>query len=154
MHANRLAVASVTALLALGGCGDDDEDSSGSTGEGASTEAPSSGGYGSGGGGSEASKSAGGKLKLTADPDGGLSFDKTTLETKSGEVSIVMDNPDSAGIPHAVGVEGNGVDEEGETAEPGGTSEVSATLKPGTYTFYCPVPGHEEGGMKGTLTVR
>jgi hypothetical protein len=25
---------------------------------------------------------------------------------------------------------------------------------PGTYTFHCPVPGHEAAGMKGTLTVR
>jgi uncharacterized cupredoxin-like copper-binding protein len=27
-------------------------------------------------------------------------------------------------------------------------------LKPGTYEFYCPVPGHEQAGMKGTLTVQ
>ena len=36
----------------------------------------------------------------------------------------------------------------------GGTSKVSVNLKPGTYTFYCSVPGHEAGGMKGTLTVK
>jgi uncharacterized cupredoxin-like copper-binding protein len=27
-------------------------------------------------------------------------------------------------------------------------------VKPGKYTFYCSVPGHEQGGMKGTLTVK
>jgi uncharacterized cupredoxin-like copper-binding protein len=36
----------------------------------------------------------------------------------------------------------------------GGTSTVSETLKPGTYTFYCSVDGHEAAGMKGTLTVK
>jgi uncharacterized cupredoxin-like copper-binding protein len=46
------------------------------------------------------------------------------------------------------------VEEEGETVEKGGTSSVTAELKPGEYEFYCPVPGHEEGGMKGTLTVK
>jgi uncharacterized cupredoxin-like copper-binding protein len=30
---------------------------------------------------------------------------------------------------------------------------VTANLKPGTYEFYCSVPGHEQAGMKGTLTV-
>ena len=30
---------------------------------------------------------------------------------------------------------------------------MSVTLKPGNYTFYCTVFGHEKGGMKGTLTV-
>ena len=64
-----------------------------------------------------------------------------------------MDNPSSSGVPHAIALEGNGVDQDGETADPGGTSTVTVTLKPGTYSFYCPVPGHEAAGMKGTLTV-
>ena len=36
----------------------------------------------------------------------------------------------------------------------GGTSTVTENLKPGTYTFYCSVDGHEAAGMKGTLTVK
>jgi plastocyanin len=36
----------------------------------------------------------------------------------------------------------------------GGTKGFTATLKPGTYTYYCSVPGHREAGMQGTLTVK
>lgn len=35
----------------------------------------------------------------------------------------------------------------------GGSKAVTLTLKPGTYTFYCTVPGHRQAGMEGTLTV-
>ena len=30
---------------------------------------------------------------------------------------------------------------------------MTATVTPGTYIFYCSVPGHEQAGMKGVLTV-
>jgi uncharacterized cupredoxin-like copper-binding protein len=31
--------------------------------------------------------------------------------------------------------------------------KLTLTLKPGTYTFYCTVPGHAAAGMKGKLVV-
>ena len=43
---------------------------------------------------------------------------------------------------------------DGKTVSPGGTSTDTLTLKPGKYTFYCPVPGHRAAGMVGTLTVQ
>lgn len=92
-------------------------------------------------------------LTLAADPGGALKFDTTTLEAKAGTVTLTMDNPTGAGMPHAIAVKGNGVDESGEIAQPGGTSTVDVDLEPGTYTFYCPVAGHEAAGMTGTLTV-
>lgn len=131
------------AAIALGACGDDDSDSSG--GSAASTRAPATTA-------SAGASTTGSTLNISADPNGALAFDKTKLTAKAGTVTISMKNPSS--LPHAVAVEGNGVDEDGKTVGTGGTSTVKVDLKPGTYTFYCPVPGHEEGGMKGTLTVR
>jgi outer membrane protein assembly factor BamB len=36
----------------------------------------------------------------------------------------------------------------------GGSKSFTATLTPGTYTYYCSVPGHRQAGMQGTLTVK
>ena len=36
----------------------------------------------------------------------------------------------------------------------GGTKGFAAKLSPGTYTYYCSVPGHRQAGMQGTLTVK
>jgi uncharacterized cupredoxin-like copper-binding protein len=36
----------------------------------------------------------------------------------------------------------------------GGSKTLSLNLKPGTYKFYCSVPGHRMAGMEGTLTVQ
>ncbi len=38
--------------------------------------------------------------------------------------------------------------------DPGATAEVTVNLPPGEYKFHCPVPGHTEAGMVGTLTVK
>ena len=143
-----IAILAATAILGIAACGDDDDDDGGGPPASAETTEDSGGGNGSG---DSTAGGAGETLKLSADPGGALKFDKDTLTAKAGKVTIVMDNPSS--LPHAVEIEGNGVEVEGETVEKGGVSEASADLEPGTYEYYCPVPGHEEGGMKGTLTV-
>jgi plastocyanin len=94
---------------------------------------------------------AGQTLRLAAD-ESALAFDKKTLTAKAGQVTLVMSNPSS--IPHNVAIEGSNVDELGEVVGKGGTSTVSASLRPGKYTYYCSVGGHREAGMLGTLTVR
>lgn len=104
---------------------------------------------GCGGGGS---KSGGQKLSLQADPSGKLRFNKKTLNAKAGKVTIVMKNPSP--LSHNISIVGGGVNQMGQTVASGGTSTVSATLKPGKYTFYCSVPGHRQAGMFGTLTVK
>jgi uncharacterized cupredoxin-like copper-binding protein len=92
-------------------------------------------------------------LKLKADAGGKLRFNKKTLRARHGTIKIVMTNPSSSGKPHAVAVEGHGVDKDGNTAAPGKTSRVSVKLKKGRYEFYCPVDGHKAGGMEGKLIV-
>ena len=93
-----------------------------------------------------------GGLRVSADRGGRLAFSPGSLETSAGTVTIEMDNP--APIRHSVAIKGNGVEVEGQSVNPGGTSTVSADLETGVYEFYCSVLGHREGGMSGTLTVR
>ena len=40
-----------------------------------------------------------------------------------------------------------------EVSGDGDTASQKVELERGEYEFYCTVPGHEEAGMKGTLTV-
>jgi plastocyanin len=148
------ALCAAVAAFAVAGCGSDDNSSSSDTGSSAppasdtTAQQPATTPAPSGGGGGGASTN----LQLAADESGQLKFDKTSLSAKAGNVTITMDNP--APVPHAVAVEGNGVDKDGATVGMGGKSTVTVKLKPGTYKFYCPVDGHEAAGMKGTLTVK
>ena len=81
-----------------------------------------------------------------------LVYSVKTLSVPAGKVTINMVNKGS--IPHDIAIKGKGIKTvKGKTVSKGGTSTVTATLKKGTYTFYCTVPGHEQAGMKGTLKV-
>jgi uncharacterized cupredoxin-like copper-binding protein len=140
-----LAIAPVAVALVIAGCG---SSSNGSTA--ATTTTKSSSNTSS----STSTKPSGQVLKLSADPGGQLRFTKSKLTAKPGKVTLVMDNPSSAGMDHGISIEGNGVDQDGPIVAAGKTSMVSATVKKGTYTYYCPVPGHKQAGMVGTLTVQ
>ena len=130
------ALAAVT-LVALAGCGGGGGPSSPS-----STAQPSS----------SAAAGPGSTLRLKADPSGKLAYNTKRLSAKAGRVTLVMSNP--APLSHDVSIEGAGINKQGKVVGQGGTSTVSATLKPGKYTFYCSVPGHRDAGMFGTLTVK
>jgi plastocyanin len=92
-------------------------------------------------------------LKLKAAASGALKFNKSTLRADAGRVTIKLRNPSSSGKPHAVEVEGKGVEKESRTIQPGGRTSVTVNLKKGRYEFYCPVDGHKAAGMEGTLIV-
>ncbi|HEX2706554.1 MAG TPA: plastocyanin/azurin family copper-binding protein [Solirubrobacterales bacterium] len=99
-----------------------------------------------------AAKGPGGTLQLAADPTN-LAFDKSSLTSKPGKVTIDFTNPSS--LEHDVAIEGS-EGKEIAVSQLIGESEtsVSANLAAGTYTFFCTVPGHREAGMEGTLVVK
>ncbi len=93
-----------------------------------------------------------GIVQIDADPSGQLKFLASSASAAAGHVTVRMQNKSS--VPHDIAIRGAGVSEVGKVVSGGGVSTVSAALKPGTYTFYCSVDGHEAAGMKGTLTVK
>jgi plastocyanin len=144
-----IAVLIAVLVLALAGCGgDDDENGGGSAATSTPTEeatpesTPEDGGGGGGGDG------GGETLQLTSPADGSLVFEPDTLTAQAGEVTIDYDNP--AGVPHAVEIEGEGEPSDEVTDD---STSLTVELEAGEYTFFCPVPGHREAGMEGTLTV-
>ena len=138
MRRTFIAVILATALFA--GCGGDDEEEPASTPE-TPQEAPATD---EGGGGGET-------VKVSSPADGSLKFDQAELSAKAGKVTFNYNNPSQ--VPHALEIEGNGVEEETETITESDAS-VTVDLEPGTYEYYCPVDGHKAAGMEGTLTVK
>jgi plastocyanin len=140
------------ALLALAGCGSSSSGSSSSTAStpaeapttsSASTSTPAPA---SESGGSE-------KVSVEANPEGQLEYNTKSLSAKAGKVSVDFTN--SSSLPHNVTIESSGGEQVGATPTfAGGSKSVAVNLKPGTYKFFCSVPGHRQAGMEGTLTVK
>jgi plastocyanin len=124
-------------VLGLAACGGGNE--AATTGGGATTSA------GGGGGG-------GSTVQISADPNGALKFEQTSVEATAGSVTIDFTNDSS--ISHDVRIEGNGVSDEGTDQVTGGSTSATVDLQPGTYTFFCSVDGHRAAGMEGTLVVK
>jgi uncharacterized cupredoxin-like copper-binding protein len=82
----------------------------------------------------------------------GLAYQFANATAPAGQITIESKNPQP--VDHDIAIEGNGVNQKGPIVSNGGVSKFSANLKPGTYTFYCTVPGHRQGGMVGKLTVK
>jgi plastocyanin len=141
-----LALASV-ALVACGSSNSTTTTST-SSGEGANGGAAAESGAESGG-----SEGGGSTVKFEADPNGELAYTTTEASAKAGKVTVDFNNPQS--LTHDVAIEDSSGKEVGKT-DLIGNEETSTTvdLKPGTYTYYCTVPGHREAGMEGTLTVK
>jgi plastocyanin len=140
----------LTMALAFAGCGGSSSKSSTestpsvatpTTASSAATSTPAS-----------PSATGGSSLSLAADPEGQLKFDKSSLTAKAGTVKLTFTNASS--LAHNVTVESSAGASVGATPSfQGGSKTVSLKLQPGTYKFYCSVPGHRQAGMEGTLTV-
>ncbi|MGN6587923.1 MAG: plastocyanin/azurin family copper-binding protein [Solirubrobacterales bacterium] len=101
-------------------------------------------------GGSAGSGSA---LDIEANPEGNLEFVQKSATAKAGKVTLNFTN--SSAVPHDVKVESSSGEEVGGTEVISeGSDSAEVELKPGTYTFYCSIPGHRQAGMEGTLTVK
>jgi uncharacterized cupredoxin-like copper-binding protein len=79
-----------------------------------------------------------------------FAFDPEKLTIKAGDtVRVLLDNPDS--IPHAFDIPELGV---GLAVIPGAAIEIELIAnEPGTYIYFCGIPGHREAGMEGVLVV-
>jgi uncharacterized cupredoxin-like copper-binding protein len=103
--------------------------------------------------------------------DGRMSFVPSTLEVKRGEqVKFVVTNAGAlahefvladtaANLQHAALMQKypdmEHDDPNGKTVQPGNKTELLWKFtKAGTFEFACNIPGHREGGMLGSVTVK
>jgi plastocyanin len=134
-------------LLALAGCGSSSSGtSSATTPSTAVTKATSSTS-------TTSSSQPSAALSLAANPEGQLAYDKKSLAANAGKVSIDFTN--TSPLDHNVTIESSSHQILGSTPTfAGGSKVLTVDLKPGTYKFFCLVPGHRMAGMEGTLTVK
>jgi plastocyanin len=107
-------------------------------------------GCGSEDGDDEGGESSGGQtVELVATE---FAFDPADVSVdEAGETTFTVSNEGE--FPHALEIEGNGIEEEKEELGPGESGSVTVDLEPGEYELYCPVGDHREQGMVGTLVV-
>jgi plastocyanin len=117
----------VAAALSLAACGSDDN------GDGATTAA------------------ATGEIIEISGTE--FAFDPPTIQLdQAGEYTFRLTN--DGGAPHALEIEGAGIEEAASaTIGPGESTELTVELQSGEYEMYCPVDGHRDMGMEGTLVV-
>jgi nitrite reductase (NO-forming) len=79
-----------------------------------------------------------------------FSFSPSELRISAGgTVNLILANEDS--LPHDITIPALGLS---LPAAPGTTASAAlSAARPGTYEFFCSVPGHKEAGMTGVLRV-
>lgn len=140
-------------LLALAGCGSSSSSSTTSSAATETTTAASTPATTTPSAAAEAAGEPSSAVSLSANPEGQLKYNTTSLSAKAGSVAITFTN--NSPEDHNVTIENSSGTVVGHTPTfQGGAKTVSVALKPGTYKFFCSVPGHRMAGMEGTLTVK
>ena len=137
--ATPIALGLAALALGAGGCGDDDED----------------------GGSTASTPAAAPTTPVATTPASGRSavaiaasefkFTPSDVDVKAGRVTFRLRN--DGGAPHALEIEGQGIEEETKVIQGGQSATLSVNLKPGKYEMYCPVGNHRSMGMEGEVTV-
>jgi uncharacterized cupredoxin-like copper-binding protein len=141
-RASALMAVAALAVLGLAACGGGDNDNETTAAAQPTTTAAAGGG---GGGGST--------VDISTPSGSNLAFNQKDVSAKAGSVTIDFDNMQS--LQHDVKVEDSSGQELGGTdLVSSATATATVDLQPGSYTFFCSVPGHREAGMEGTLTVK
>lgn len=141
-RASALMAVAALAVLGLAACGGGDDDNETTAAAQPTTTAAAGGG---GGGGST--------VDISTPSGSQLAFNQKDVSAKAGSVTIDFNNMQS--LQHDVKVEDSSGQELGGTdLVSSGTATATVDVQPGTYTFFCSVPGHREAGMEGTLTVK
>lgn len=149
----RFTLVAIALALGISACGGSSGGGSKSSSS-AAASTPASSSTATSSAAASSSGSASGALSIAADPSGALKFTKSTLTARAGTVTISFTN--SSPLAHNLTVQ-QGTNGPVLGATPtfmGGTKTLKLTLKAGTYTYYCSVPGHRAAGMQGTLTVQ
>ena len=139
-----MALMLAAAALAAGGCGDDEDEGGTDQAAAPATQAetqPETDAE------TQAAPAGGGtEVSLTE-----FEIDPANPTVQAGSVTFSVTNDGQ--LPHALEVEGNGIEAETEVLDGGQSAELTVDLEPGEYEWYCPVGNHAAQGMEGTLTV-
>jgi plastocyanin len=143
--ASAVLIVSALAVLGLAACGSSSSNDNSTTA--ASTPASTTPAAGGGGAGGSST------VDISTPSGSTLAFDQKDATAKAGSVTINFDNKQP--LQHDVAVADSSGKVLGQTdLVSSSTANTTVDLQPGTYTFYCTVPGHREAGMQGTLTVK
>jgi uncharacterized cupredoxin-like copper-binding protein len=140
-----LLVVVVAFPLGLAACGDDDEDTTTAASETTETTTPEEETTGDEG----TASSGGGETIDISETD--FAIDPENPTAPAGEVTFAITN--DGDTVHNLEVEGNGVEEVSDDINGGESTDLTVDLDPGSYKIYCAIPGHEDLGMVGELTV-